>query len=255
MFQAYVVDDELLAIRRLNRLLEERDDVEIVGSSTSPQEALGFLQSRSIDLLFLDIMMPGMNGFELLEQLASQPMVIFTTAYDKHALRAFEVNSVDYLLKPIAAEQLDRAMRKINSFRSSGWSVEFRNQLNAIANQLTKPATPEYSDRIASRIGDRTVLIELAQISHFVSEGKLTFAVTEEKRYIIDYTLSEVERRTNAFGFQRIHRATLVNLLFIDELHRWFGGKLMVRLKDNKRTELTVSRDLIAALKKRLGVT
>lgn len=253
--RAYLVDDELLAIRRLSRLLAEHEEVEVVGSATDAQLALEFLKSEAVDLLFLDIMMPGMNGFELLEYLPNQPVVIFTTAYDNHALRAFEVNSIDYLLKPIAPEQLDRALRKVNSLRTSSLAAELRAQFSALASQFARQSTVvDYADRIASRIGDRTVFIELSTITHFLSEDKTTFAVTEAKRYMIDYSLSEIERRTSTQGFQRIHRATLVNLSFIDELHRWFGGRLVVRLKDKHHTELPVSRDLVPALKRRLGL-
>ncbi len=253
--RAYLVDDELLAIRRLSRLLAEHHEVEIVGSATNSQLALDFLKSEAVDLLFLDIMMPGMNGFELLEHLPNQPVVIFTTAYDNHALRAFEVNSIDYLLKPIAPEQLDRALRKVNSLRTSGLAVELRAQFSKLASEFSSRSTAvNYADRIASRIGDRIVFIELATITHFFSEDKTTFAVTEAKRYIVDYSLCEVERRTSTHGFQRIHRATLVNLSFVDELHRWFGGRLVVRLKDMHHTELPVSRDLVPALKRRLGL-
>lgn len=258
--RAYVVDDELLAISRLGRLLAEHKEIEVVGSATDPQVALDFLKSEVVDLLFLDIMMPGMNGFELLEKLPNQPIVIFTTAYDNHALRAFEVNSIDYLLKPVAPEQLERALRKVNSLRTSSLAVEFRAQLgaqiSALASQFARQTSViEHADRIASRIGDRTVFIELDTITHFFSEDKTTFAATETKRFIIDYSLVEVERRTMTRGFQRIHRATLVNLSFIDELHRWFGGRLIVRLKDKHHTELPVSRDLVSALRKRLGLT
>src|ERR1035437_4084589 len=113
LLRAYLVDDEPLAIERLQRLLANFEGLRIEGSTTDPAQALEFLTGNSIDLLFLDIQMPTMNGFELLSRLPEQPFVIFTTAFDEYALRAFEVNSIDYLLKPIDAEQLARAVRKL----------------------------------------------------------------------------------------------------------------------------------------------
>lgn len=253
--RAFLIDDELLAIRRLTRLLKQHGGVEIVGSATDPETGVRSLKAQKIDLLFLDIRMPGMNGFELLEKLPTQPLVIFTTAYDKHALKAFEVNSIDYLLKPIEPRQLERAINKVRSLQSSAQALELRSQVRMlmedIASQLTPAASPDW---VASRLGDRTVLVELDKITHFFSEDKFTYAATETNNYIVEHSLSDLERRFNARGFHRIHRATLVNLAFVDELHRWFAGKLIVRLKDRKRTELSVSRDQVKSLKERLGL-
>jgi two-component system LytT family response regulator len=127
--RAYLVDDEPLAIERLRRLLASAGGLRIAGSATDPAAALDFLNRESIDVLFLDIQMPGMNGFELLSRLNEQPFVIFTTAYDEYALKAFEVNSIDYLLKPIEPEQLARALKKLDRLRPrpAGLAAESRN--------------------------------------------------------------------------------------------------------------------------------
>lgn len=253
--RAFLIDDELLAIRRLARLLKEYSEVEIVGSTTDPEAGVHALTERHVDLLFLDIRMPGLNGFELLEKLPSQPMVIFTTAYDKHALKAFEVNSIDYLLKPIEPRQLDRALKKVRSLQNCAHTLELRSQVRTLmegfASQFASAGSPDW---VASRVGDRTVLIGLNEITHFFSEDKFTYAATETNNYIVEYSLAELEKKFGARGFQRIHRATLLNLAFVDELHRWFAGKLLVRLKDKKRTELSVSRDQVKSLKERVGL-
>src|SRR2546421_11480275 len=117
--RAYLVDDEMLALKRLSRLLQATGRIELLGSTTDPATALKFLNSETVDILFLDIQMPGMNGFELLSNLTVQPMVIFTTAYDEYALRAFGVNSIDYLLKTVEPEQLDRALRQLELLRDA----------------------------------------------------------------------------------------------------------------------------------------
>jgi two-component system LytT family response regulator len=255
--RAYLVDDEMLALKRLRRLLQATGRVEVVGSTTEPSTALKFLLNESVDLLFLDIQMPGMNGFELLAKLTTQPTVIFTTAYNKYALRAFEVNSIAYLLKPVEPEQLERALKKLDLLRDTGKSLELRTQLQSLITQLADgfSSTPRVSgDRICSRVGNRIIFIELDQITHFFSEDKLTYAATEIKNYIVDHTISELEQKLGTRGFIRVHRATLINLRFVDELHRWFSGRMLIRMKDKNRTELTVSRDHVKSLKERLDL-
>ena len=251
--RVFLVDDEPLALRRLARLLDQTGRVEILGSATDPEAAIEQVSKLSVDVLFLDIEMPGLNGFELLARLAVQPIVIFTTAYDRYALRAFEVNSIDYLLKPIEAEHLRRALDKIERLRGS----ESRPELGRIFEQLAaslRPKAAEYPDRIASRLADRVQLIETARITHFYAKDKLTYAATAEKDYVVDWSISEIEQRLDPKKFIRIHRSTLLNLDYADELHSWFAGGVVVRLKDEKRTELTVARDRVRALKERLGI-
>jgi two-component system, LytTR family, response regulator len=255
--RAFLVDDEALALKRLGRLLEATGRVEIIGSTTDPAIASQFLASEKVDVLFLDIQMPGMNGFELLAQLPTQPIVIFVTAYNEYALQAFQVNSIDYLLKPVEPQQLDRALRKIKLLRGNADSLMMRSQLQSfLANLVNElpPAQREFPDRICSHVGDRMVFIDLNSITHFFSEDKLTFAATEGRQYIVDYTIGELEQKLASKGFARIHRATLINLALIDELHRWFGGRLLARLKDKKRTELMVARNHVKTLKEKLGL-
>src|SRR5579859_6798422 len=173
--RAYLVDDEPLAIERLTRLLSKFDGLAIQGSSTDPAQALAYLtgdQGRSIDVLFLDIQMPGMNGFELLSRLPDQPFVIFTTAYDQYALRAFEVNSIDYLLKPVEAEQLERALHKLERRgpTTKGWQQDpdLASLLRELAATLRDGRT-EYSRRIATRLGDRITFLDVDQVTHFLA--------------------------------------------------------------------------------------
>jgi two-component system LytT family response regulator len=254
---AYLVDDELLALKRLRRLLQADGRVEVVGATTDPATALQFLRGATVDVLFLDIRMPGLNGFELLAQLAAQPMVVFTTAYDEYALRAFEVNSIDYLLKPVEPQQLERALKKLASLRDTGRSLDMRAQLQSLIGRLAaevSPAPREADGLICARAGEHIQFIELTKITHFFAADKLTYAATEGKNYVVEQTLSELEQRLGSQGFVRIHRATLINLRSVAELHRWFGGRMLVRLKDKQHTELTVARDHVRGLKERLGL-
>lgn len=245
-FLAYLVDDEPLALKRLARLLGDSGRFEIAGSATDPEAALAFLAAHRVEVLFLDIQMPGLTGFELLARLAEQPTVIFTTAYDQYALKAFEVNSIDYLLKPVEREQLDRAIRKLD--RMAGAPPP---DLRAIVEEIAASLQPP--DRIASRVGDRIQFIDLARVTHFFAQDKLTYAATAARNYCVDYSISNLEQRLGRRNFLRIHRATLLNLDWVQEIDTWFAGGVLVRLKDEKRTELPVARDRVRALKDRLG--
>ncbi len=250
--RVYIVDDEKLAIARLTRLLDATRRVTVVGSSTDPEDALTFLRTHDVDALFLDIQMPGLTGFELLARLDRQPLVIFTTAFDRYALDAFDANSVDYLLKPIEADRLDRALDKVERFASSGAA---RPDVRALARELAAQLSPVRKlERIASRVGERTTVLDVARISHFVSKDKLTFAVVNGHEHVVDFTLTDLATRLDPRRFARIHRAILVNISFVQELFPAVDGGVLVRLKDAGRTELAVARDRVRDLKQQLGI-
>jgi len=246
--RVYVVDDELLAVQRLTRLLRQTRRVDIVGSTVNPAEAVEFLSNQSVDAVFLDIQMPGMTGFELLQKLPKEPAVIFTTAFDRFALDAFEVNSVDYLVKPIEVERLEKALTKLERVRGTPQGIAETEQIRALARELTR----KFPERISSRIGERVVFVEVGKITHFYAKDKLTFAATASKDYAVDATISELEEKLDPAVFIRIHRATLLNLNYVEEVSSWFGGGMIVRLKDGKRTELQIARDRVKQLKERL---
>jgi two-component system LytT family response regulator len=250
MMRAYLVDDEPLAVKRLARMLVATGRVDIVGSANDPQTALEFLRAQPVDVLFLDIQMPGLTGFELLDRLEQQPMVIFTTAFDRYALEAFDVNSIDYLLKPIDPERLDRALDKLERL-----AARLRPDIRALAKELAMQLAPNRRlERIASKVGERTTVLDVARISHFSAKDKLTFAVVGGREHVIDYTLGELEERLDARRFVRIHRGTIANLAFVQELFPDVDGGVLVRLKDEHKTELSVARDRVRELKDRLGI-
>jgi two-component system LytT family response regulator len=253
--RAFLVDDEALALKRLQRMLAVTKRVQIVGASQDPVEAVPAILEAKPDILFLDIEMPGMTGFEMLGHLQPQPWVVFTTAYDRYALEAFGVNSVDYLLKPIEAAHLERALDKIERLRGNAASppgmTELIERLAAAAGAVRSPAYPH---RVASKVGERIEFVDLEQVTHFFASDKLTFAATAAKNFAVDYTIQELEQKLDPGKFVRLHRATLVNVAHVQELHSWFAGGMMVRLKDPKHTELKVSRDRVRALKERLGI-
>lgn len=252
---AYLVDDEPLALSRLRRMLEGTGRVTVAGASSDPQEALHEIRKLQPDVLFLDIQMPEITGFDLLNQLEKQPFVIFTTAFHEYALQAFEVNSVDYLLRPIEQHQLERALSKLD--RMSG-GVEPKPDLQMLLQKLNTvlqaPAVQQYPDRLASRTGERVEFVDLSQVTHVFAKDKLTYAATANKNYCIDQTITELEGRLDPRKFVRIHRSTIVNASYVHELYTFFAGRMLLRLKDEKRTELTVSRERVKDLKDRLGL-
>jgi two-component system LytT family response regulator len=169
-------------------------------------------------------------------------------------LRAFEVNSVDYLLKPIEEQNLDRALNKLA--RIAGGESP-RPDLQALLRDVRsalQPAAAQYLDRVPSRTGDRIHLIDVSRVTHFFAEDKLTFAATAEKNWVLDRTIAELEEKLDPKKFLRVHRSSIVNLEFVDELLNWFGGRMVVRLNNPKRTEITVARDRLKDLKEKLGL-
>jgi len=256
---AYLVDDESLAIERLTRLLGGFDSIRIIGSATDPAQALAYLDddsSDAVDVLFLDIQMPGMTGFDLLARLNAQPFVIFTTAYDEFALRAFEVNSIDYLVKPIETDQLARALKKLGRLRpvpKSQWQLDSVAVLQQLAASLQAPQA-DYPRRIASRVGERISFLDLDEVTHFIAHDKLTYAVVNGHRHSVDQTIAELERRLDPARFLRIHRSALVNVDWIQEINSWFAGKVILSLKDAQRTQIPVARDRVRFLKASLGI-
>jgi two-component system LytT family response regulator len=259
--RAYLVDDEPLAIERLQRLLASFDSLRIAGCATDPEEAINFLNRESseiIDLLFLDIQMPGMNGFEMLSRLNTQPFIIFTTAYDEYALKAFEVNSIDYLVKPIDPEQLARALKKLDRLRPSTKADWQRNpELPALLKELAaslRGERPEYPRRIASRVGERITFLDLNAVTHFLARDKLTYALVNGREHCVDQTIIELERHLDPAKFLRVHRSALVNVDWIHEVNSWFAGKVVLSLKDTQRTRIPVARDRVRSLKSRMGI-
>ena len=250
LIRAFVVDDERLAVDRLCRLLTATERVSIVGSTTDPAAALKELRERQVDVIFLDVQMPELSGFDLLAQLDADTPVVFTTAYDQYAIEAFAVNSVDYLLKPIEPARLERALDKLQRFTG-----EARPDIRVLARELAAHLTPGRKlERIASRVADRTIVLDVARVTHVIARDKLTFAALGGREHVIDYTLTQLEQRLDPRRFVRVHRGAMVNVAFVDEIYPDVDGGTLVRLKDDKKTEISVSRDRVRSLKDRLGI-
>lgn len=236
-YRVILIDDELLAIRRLEKLLLPfGKDLEIVSKATNGEEAIQMINELKPDVIFLDIQMPELNGFEVLERIEHQPFVIFSTAYDEYALKAFESNSIDYLLKPVDAKRLEKAIDKLKNLRGEPLNA-IRDQLQHMLSQVKRP-----SPRIQVSKGERIRLLDPEQICFFQADEKYTRVNTFDDSYLIDKSLNKLESELGDH-FVRIHRKVIINLNHMEEIIKMFKGSFNVKMKDKSQTELPVSRN------------
>ncbi len=236
-----VIDDEELARNRLKKMLRKYGDaLEVIGEAKDGEEAVDRINALHPDAIFLDVQMPGHDGFEVVRRLKIKPYIIFATAYDEFALKAFEENTVDYLLKPIEDKRLDKAVDKL---RRVGESLS--NQHDANIERLLARLSASTVRRLQVKVGDRIVLVDLADVVYFEAKDKYTFLHTADQEYIVEQTLAELEAKLDSGEFVRIHRSAIVNLRHMLDLVKWFGGKYKMRLRDLKHTELIVSRGYV----------
>ena len=221
-----IVDDERLARSELRRLLAEQPEVQVVGEAANIDEAYRQVQSLHPDLLLLDIKMPGGSGFDLLERLESTPQVIFTTAFDEFALKAFEVNALDYLLKPVSAERLATALQRVRERRQ----------------QLAAPLTTD--QRIFLRDGDRCWFVSLRDIILLESEGNYTRVYFGGEKCLIARSLASLEERLDSSAFFRVSRRHIVNLRAITAVDPSVAGGLDVQLQGGLKVEMSRRRSL-----------
>ena len=232
-FRALIVDDEPLAVQRLTRLLQPHEDqIAVISTALTGSEAMEKINILKPDLLFLDINLGSMTGFDVLSRSAHSPLVIFTTAYDTYALQAFETHSVDYLLKPIAPERLAKALAKLD---------RFRNQNQPSWQALVKAMQPAKPARIQVKQGDRIKLVDPDEILYFRADHKYVELVTADGAFLMDLSLTKLEAQLDE-NFIRTHRSVLVNADFVDEIGKDPQGGFYVQLKDAAQTRLPLSR-------------
>jgi two-component system LytT family response regulator len=235
-----LVDDEALARARLRRLLAGEEDVEIVGEASSAAEARRLVASERPDLLFLDVQMPGEDGFELLQSLpaAGAPAVVFVTAFDQHALRAFEVHALDYLLKPFDRERLRLALERAREALERRVPGPLDEQLRLMLQEL-RGEQPHLSRFVIRSVG-RIVFVAAADVDWIEAAGNYVRLHIGKESHLLRETMSSLETRLDPRLFARIHRSTIVNIERIRELHHIFHGDYSVLLRDG--TRLTLSR-------------
>ena len=235
--KALIIDDERLARAEVRRLLDDFNWVNVVGEAENAEQALALIQSQQPDLLFLDVQMPGKTGFELIEEIRGEmPRIIFTTAYDEFALRAFEVNALDYLMKPITPDRFAAALSRV---REEPLAPEDQSPLRS-------------SDQVFVRDGERCWFIPVSKIRLLESEGNYTRVRFENQSPLIYRSLSTLEQRLPADDFFRINRQQVVNLHFIERIETWFSHGLKVWLKGGEECE--VSRRAARAFRQKLSL-
>ena len=238
-----IVDDEAPARAELRYLLARIDGATRADEADTAREALALLDGAAYDAVFLDVRMPELSGLDaapLIERGANPPDVIFVTAYDEHALKAFELAAVDYLLKPVAEARLRRTLERLHVRRSGAGD--------------TIPAPSVDKLPVEGEEESRTLFVRLADLRYVEARGHLTFAKTFDRAHRTRYTLADLERRLARHGFVRVHRGYLVNLEHIAELEPFFSGTQILRVDDRERTEIPVSRSAAPRLRAILGL-
>ncbi|MFZ5634337.1 MAG: LytR/AlgR family response regulator transcription factor [Bacillota bacterium] len=258
--KALIVDDEYPARQELRFALSSFDNIEIVGEATNAQEALALIKALDYQVLFLDISMPGMSGLELgaaIQELPRQPHVIFITAYDEYAVQAFEVNAVDYLLKPVEPSRLKKAIDKVVKVTQEVSAPESPAAYPEPQEAEARPAPPQQGqikiDRIPAEKQGKTVLVAESDIFYAFTEQDYIYIKTFSDKLFTRFTLKELEARLNPSIFFRTHRCYLVNLHKVKEIVPFFNGTYNLVVEDKENSEVPVSRAQAKKLRKILG--
>lgn len=233
--RALLVDDERLARRELRRLLASHPEVDIVGEAADAEAAREAIEELDPDLIFLDVQMPGETGFDLLESLDHVPRVIFCTAFDEYALRAFEVSALDYLVKPVEPGRLARSLERVSALPDAGDDPKLGRH-----------------HRVFLKDGERCWLVELGEVRLFEAADHHTQVHLAEDAPLIPRSLSELEDRLDPREFFRANRSQIVNLESVRSIHPWFGGRLMARLDGGH--EVVLSRRRAREFRERMSV-
>ena len=246
-----VVDDETLARERVLSLLQQEIDVEVVGECSDGGQAVAAIQEQSPDLVFLDVQMPGCDGFEVLKHISPDrmPTVIFVTAYDEYALRAFEVHALDYLLKPFGKDRFQETLRHAREALEGRRAGDLGRRLLALVHDV-KPE-PQKVERLVVKSGGRVFFLRTEDIDWIEAAGNYVRLHLGQESHLFRETMNRMETRLDARRFARIHRSRIVNTERVKELQPWFNGDHVVVLRDG--TRLTLSRLYRDKLQQRLG--
>jgi two-component system LytT family response regulator len=248
-FKVLIVDDERLSRRRIRRLLTLEPDCEVLGECANGAEAVTALSNSRPDILFLDVQMPELDGFEVIRALTeTKPLIVFTSAYDDYALRAFEVHAFDYLLKPFDGrrfrESLHRAKARVAQERAGAPDKRLFELVESLSKGRRAP------DRLAVRTNGRVVFVKLEEIDWIEASDNYVCLHCGRDTHVLRETMSELEARLDSAQFLRVHRSAIVNLDRIKELQPWFRGDYRVILRDG--TELTLTKNHREKLESRL---
>jgi two-component system, LytTR family, response regulator len=248
-YKSIIIDDEEPARSRLRRLLKKHGNViDVIDEAAAGNEALEKIELLKPEIIFLDIQMPGMSGFELLEKLEHLPVVIFTTAFEKYALKAFETNTIDYLLKPIEAERLKASILKIERLITN----QSKEQITRLVNFVKQMQPVQEVTSLPVKIGDRIILVRLSEVTFLEAKDKyVTLHTKDGKEHITDISLKTLEEKLPDY-FLRVHRAYIVNKNHVLELQKYFQGKFLVLINDNNHSKVPCSSAYSEQIKRSL---
>jgi two-component system LytT family response regulator len=228
--RAIIIDDERLARIELKKLLQEYPEIEVIDEAINADEGISKIENLNPDLIFLDIQMPGKTGFDMLSELDRSPHVIFTTAYDEYALKAFEVNALDYLLKPIEPKRLADAIQKLH--------IAETKELNHVSENSNQSLLGE-SDQVFVKDGERCWFVKLNEIRLFESVGNYAKVFFGANKPLILKSLNALEERLDPKTFFRANRKHIVNLRMIEKIEPYFNGGLLLDMKGGEKIEVS----------------
>ncbi len=250
-YKAIVIDDEPAARRLMKNLLQEHKDVvEVIDEAANGGEAIRKIEALLPDLIFLDIQMPDLTGFEVIERLQHQPNIIFTTAYEQYAIKAFETFSIDYLLKPIKEERLEQSLAKLKQFGKAAVPMDMTG-LQQIIQQLK---TPQKATALPIRTGDRINLLKFDNISYMEANDKYVFIYTlDGQKHLTDQSLLSLEEKLPS-QFYRVQKSFIINKERIKEMHKHFNGRFLFTMDDKNSTRISSGRTYHDAIKEEFGL-
>jgi len=239
-----IIDDEKLARDLLIEYLEDFDQVEIIATCKNGMEAIQKIEEEKPDIIFLDVHMPSINGFEVLEAISHKPKIIFTTAYDKYAVKAFEKNAVDYLLKPIDKTRFNESVNRV--LTQASLSPDIEKLLEDISNQSSK----KYSETIFVQKSDKYFRINASDIVYLEASGDYTVISTDKEQYVSSKGISKLESKLDPDLFLRIHRSTIINQNQLSEIEKHFNGGMIAKMQNGKI--FPISRSYVKVIREKI---
>ncbi len=231
-FRTVIVDDERLAREELKRLLKDFLEIEIIGEAKNGEEGLQMIEALQPDLVFLDVNMPGLNGFEMIQKLEVIPNVVFVSAYDEYAVKAFEVKALDYVLKPVDPQRLQQAIGKI---KARDEEVNFMSDLAMPSQEKLL----DIEDHVFIKDGEKCFFIPLSKVRMFESDGNYVKVFFDQSKPLILRSLNSLEERLSPKSFFRANRKYIINLHWITAVENWFNGGLQVTIRDQEKIEIS----------------